>query len=176
MGNLPHQISPEELYEYTHSWTALRLRSFPLWDFDDIRNEAYVAGISLLSGYDSGMGTVHQYLSQRLYDYVSRSYYKKNDIVVTRKMNPDGSKGKREYRPLCVYVANYADLPMAVHYDPEPHDFPDLSVLPDSILEVAYILSQGGSQKKCATIQSVSEPAISRKVRKLRDVLIGKKS
>ena len=62
MGNPPQSISPNDLYEYTHGWTAVRLRSFPLWEFDDIRHEAYVAGLGLIPKYDPEGAQVKGYV------------------------------------------------------------------------------------------------------------------
>ena len=171
MGKVPHKIDDEELYDYVLGWTRMRLRSFPLWEFDDICHEAFVVGLQLVGRYNPYNGTLHQFLSQRLYDYVSRSYYKAHEIYVKRKMQRNGKWSKREYHPLLTFIESYDGLPGLLYIPPEPHDLPDLSVLPESIREIAYMLSNGNSQKDCATIQSITEAGVSNRVRKLRDVL-----
>ena len=170
MGKRPQKISVDELYEYARNWTAMRVRSFPLWDFDDIHHEAFLFGLKLAQNYNPAIGTVHQYLSQRLYDYVSRSYYKKNDILVYREMKKNRKMGPREYRSLLTYRPN-SELPDPGYTDEQLHDSPDLSSLSDTIYETALLLGQGKTQRQCSNAAGVSEGAISKRVSKLRDLL-----
>lgn len=170
MGKKPQRMTAEDLLEYTHAWTSMRLRSFPLWDFDDIRNEAYVTAVTLLHRYDPDKGTLHQFLSQRLYDYVSRSYQKQNGIVVTRKRLPNGRWGKRQYNKPLKYMPTNC-LPAPHHYDLEPHDQPDLSAFPRSLRKTAQMLSMGVSKSDCAKKDGLTPQAITFRMRKMRDLL-----
>ena len=170
MEKRPQKISVIDLYQYTRGWTNIRLRSFPLWEFDDIHHEAFVFGTSLISSYNSQLGTVHQFLSQRLYDYVSRSYYKKNDIIVCREVCRDGRMGKRVYKNLLTYRPN-SELPDSGYTDSEVQEHPDLSSLSNTICETAMLLAKGRSQKQCSEIAGISQSAVSQRVIKLRDLL-----
>jgi hypothetical protein len=148
----------------------MRLHSFPQWEFDDIHHEAFVFGVKLAPNYNPKTGTMNQYLSQRLYDYVSRSYYKKNDIVVQRKRDKKTRKmGPREYRALLVYLPT-EKLPDMGYTDPELHDFPDLSCLSDSVYETALHLAKGKNQRECSDVTGVSESAVAKRVIVLRDL------
>jgi len=79
-------INECELIEVLRSWVRPRLYSFPLWDFDEILNEAYLAAHPRLSRWDPARGSLATYLHCRLYDPVHRRYLKANGYSVSRPL------------------------------------------------------------------------------------------
>ncbi len=75
-------ISRKKLYvlEQVLPWARLRRSSFPIWELDEIVNEAYMHGLKLYEKWDRNKASFAALLRSSLYDHVFRSYAKQNDI------------------------------------------------------------------------------------------------
>ena len=142
---------------------------FPLWEADELLNEAYIAARRLLPNWDADKGNLLTYLKPRLYDYVFRSYCKCSGINVIRPKR-DGKRLPRQY----VQVVHSAgdvkvpDLPAPMPID-MPMDIP-WHLFSGQQTHLVLLLGRGYGQNQLTRIEKLGAGTISRRVARIRSL------
>ena len=141
------------------------MASFPLWEFEDIWDEAYLQATHILHLWDAGRGSLYRFLKLRLYERVRPQYLKDLGRVPTRK-RVNGRTGK--YAPRTSYqlaqpLDDNIEIPCAVK---EPFEIP--GELKPIEVETINMMMRGLTQHQVANIEGVSESAVCSRLKRMR--------
>jgi len=161
-------VKKDHLADATHKWTAMRLASFPLWEFDDIWDEAYLQATHILHLWDSGRGSLYRFLKLRLYERVRPQYLKDLGRVPTRK-RANGRKGKYETRTSYQLAQPLHDNMEIPYVNKEPFEMPK-GMKPEEQRTLDHMM-RGLTQQQVAYAEGVSESAISQRLKRMRSRL-----
>lgn len=156
------QIGEDKLSEATHQWAALRLSSFPLWEFEDIWDEAYLQACGILKLQDPNRGNLNTFLRLRLYERVRPQYLKDLGHVLTRKR----VNGKYETRSSYPFARSLKETDVLHHVQDSPIEIPDsLSLIERRTVD---LMMRGLSQVHVSRMEGVSESAIASRLKRMR--------
>ena len=154
-------VSRDELAAATHDWTAIRLRSFPKWDFDEIWNEAYVQAHRILHLWNRNRGNLNTFLRLRLYERVMPQYLRDIGYVPIRKK----VNGRYQAR------SNFLLAESLDGHDVEARSVKQFK-MPDQLTPIesrtVSMLMRGLNQKQVAQMDKVSESAIASRLKRMR--------
>tara|TARA_S200002703_G_scaffold90203_5_gene77821 strand:+ start:282 stop:836 length:555 start_codon:yes stop_codon:yes gene_type:complete len=154
----------EEKLEAVKNWSQIRRRKFPLWELNEIINEAWIQLDRLMGRYDSSRGPLLTFVRSSLWSPVSNAYFRMNGIVVLKRK---GQKHQREYLNPAIVLCETDDW--IAEDTREVIEIPEIKS--KTLQRTALLLARGFNQKQIADIDGVTEAAVSKRVDQLRKVL-----
>ena len=158
-------------------WARLRRSSFPIWELDEIVNEAYMHGLKLYEKWDRNKASFAALLRSSLYDHVFRSYAKQNDIQLIRR-RAEGGRAKREYKGRGVYYEDMVRLEEILNdkgrlLQEKDEGGPNVSwsLMKHTPRAVAYLLAKGLKKSEGGRSIGVSGARISQLVLELKKIM-----
>ena len=154
-------VDRDELAAEAYAWAGLRLASFPLWSYEDIWTQAYLEAHAIWPLYDSQRGSLARFLKLRLYERVRVAYLVDIGFMPVRRFI--NGKWQKRTAMRMTYPLQEADLLFS-----DSEEMAEMPKLRPQDQRTADLMRWGMTQKQVASLEGLTESAISQRVRRIR--------